>query len=180
MTKVKRITIKNIYKSKIEPLTIKEVKLYLRLDSVVDDIIVQKIITAARIAGENYTRISLVQSRLLLTAYNYVDNEISLPLGPVSEIESVILVDRYDARSNLAKNFYYFDEEEQSLVFKSTLISPKILIRYHAGFSPGDLPEDLKQAMLIHIASLYESRIGNETIPAAAKSLYQPYKIMKI
>ena len=160
-----------------EPVTLQEVKDYLRLEGYTDtdestaddlsdfdfddDLIEDIIIPAARQMAERITGLSFIPKTLRVTIYNSSGN-MEIPFGPVREIISL------------------YDSEEVEIldtVYKINggafprLSYPKycgMVITYDAGYVT--LPKALKLELLRLIAYMYENR-GDD--PAIGKFAYQ-------
>ena len=81
--------IRNIEKGYIiaEPLTVAELKLWMKITFSDDDVLIQELISSAREYLENYTGLSLAQREITVIAN--VENDLELPYGPVQNITSV-------------------------------------------------------------------------------------------
>jgi len=136
----------------VEPVTLNEVKEYLRIDPGVsyEDNLLTDLITAAREETEKYTGCSLIARNV--TAILELVNRHELPYGPV---KSVVNEDQYKL---IGKDFPRVEG------------CGRIEITYSAGFDP--VPKGLKEAVLAKIASMYENR-GDEDRKHDAEQYYE-------
>lgn len=58
--------------------------------------------------------------------------------------------------------------------------SGTIEIEFKTGISATSIPQDIKQAILQHIATMYQNKNGNYTIPQAVQNTYSQYKNIRI
>lgn len=81
--------IRNIDKGYIiaEPLTVAELKLWMKISFSDDDVLIGELISSAREYLEHYTGLSLAQREITLIAN--VEDDMDLPYGPVQNITSV-------------------------------------------------------------------------------------------
>ena len=147
-----------------EPVTLQEMKDYLRLEGFVDidesttesisyflfdDTLIQNMITAARRKAEDYCGISIVFHTWQVLFKNEA-GDFELPYGPVQEIISVT-----DADDNVLDTDSY---DFRGLNFKH-LVSPKqdyLTVEYDAGYE--DCPEGIRLAIKQMVAYWYDKR----------------------
>lgn len=173
----------------IEPVTLEEVKLHLRVDGTEEDSLISALITAARQKAEEYTkRVFITQSWEL--ALDSVSGKVYLPRPPIQAINEVTL----DGEIVSAENYSLIGQD----VFYSRIpfraINPaSLVIRYTSGYGSNatDVPQAIRQAILMLVAHLYEAREGEAPqveyevqaragadIPPMVASLLRPYRVM--
>lgn len=190
------IDIKRTESSPVESCTLVEAKAQAIVTYSDDDSLFTALITKARKMIENYCNISIAVQNVTLTADLY--NEWELPYGPVTGITSVKTRTGTEgsgpATYNTATTGWNTDGTEflsftpqgagnfdVNRPFTGNIPGPdpanRYRIIYTTGYNP--VPDDLKQAVLIQIAWLYEHR-GEESVDvcAAARILADPYKRM--
>lgn len=161
----------------VEPVTLQEVKDYLRLEGFIDvteilatdfnddNALILELITSSRNRIELYTGLSLVPKTFKVELTNLAGH-ITLPFGPILDITAVTDV------SGTALNF----SATHNLSKLKTPIQENLLVTYDCGYVT--LPKGLKEAMLKEIAYRYENRgdIENNGLSQAAINLASPYK----
>lgn len=164
-----------------EPLTLAEAKLALRVDGSEEDGYIVSLIKAARQTAEEYLRRSLVTQTWQLQYDQYLPECIELPKGPVKSISQVKIISQDWSETIVSSNNYYLNAGRDKLVFKALPMGLIIQIQYVAGYGDGtDVPYQIKQGMLSHIVSMYESREGLDGLPKTTADFYSAYKIVKI
>jgi len=164
-------------------------KLHLKVDGTDDDMLISNLIVAARQKCEEYTRRSFITQ---VWELGISDNKqaIILPRPPVQEIISVVL----DGET-LPSDVYKLAGND-ALYLKIAAVSTEydgLVVRYKAGYgdTPDSVPQAIRQAILMLVAHLYESRQGEapaanyeiqarKDIPYAVASLLQPYRVMML
>lgn len=170
-----------------EPLSLQEVKEYLRVDDATDERVVRPLILAARQFAEEHMGIAIMQQTLkfevdtavdtdsplwegMRTApdINYYKNYIALPRNPVISVTSVKTYDDSDNATVFATSKYYVDNSRQPArivlrtgqTFPSALrVANAIEVIYVAGYTTAySVPEPIRLGMLQHIAYMYEHR----------------------
>lgn len=171
-----------------EPVSLSEVKAFIRLDGSSEDDLLNGLITAARSAAEQYLRRSLITQTWKLTLdlhrsnldnlpegtyqlpvtalYGGLPEVVPLPKGPVQSITSVVTYDTANTSSTFASANYRVDNSNDRLILNYGAVWPSNMrpqaateITYVAGYgAASDVPQPIKTGMLIHIASLYEQR----------------------
>jgi len=153
-----------------EPLTLAEVKEFLRVDHSDDDATLAIFIAAARQLCESYTRLALLPT----TFEEYFDefpeytgtykDEIRLSRSPVSAVTYVKYIDGNETTITASASDYKTD-----LISQPARISPDngwfgtyetinaVFIRYVAGYAnAAAVPAPLKHGMLLVIGDMYE------------------------
>lgn len=187
----------------VEPITLAEAKLHLRVDTGItdQDTLITGLIRGARGWVESYCRRSLVQRTLVLRMDNW-HAPILLPKGEVRSVSQVQYVDAGGATQTLAADQYQVDTYSVPArivpaygvvwpVVKTGEINA-VLVTYVAGYAPDEsgsptdftanVPDEIKSAMKLLIGTLYENR---ETIserqsfkiPFTLEILLAPYEI---
>lgn len=191
----------------VEPVSVDEVKAYGRIDGGDEDELITGWIATAREAAELFTGRSFI-ARTLRVALDAVGgrgewtpgyyqlpvdffdaaipSNYALPRGPILSIESVTTYDTLNAASvYLASNYRLAGNRIALNPGSSWPSGVRTLggteITYTAGYgpTPADVPRPIRTALAIHAAALYETRgLCECDLPAACRSLLQPYRVM--
>lgn len=163
-----------------EPLTLSEAKLYLRVDSSTEDALITSLIVTARIVAEQYLQRSLISQVRKITFNDYSFAVISLPFGPVQSVDSIKLIARDGTETSINSAYYTLTAGNEKVVLDSGLLGNKVEVTYTAGYGEeGEVPENIRQGMLIHIATLFENRGEGGGIPKGVEELYRPYRMIR-
>lgn len=170
-----------------EPLSLQEVKEYLRLEDASDERVVQPMITAARQFAENHLARSLMQQTITLTLdaitdqesympegmrtapdLNYYKNYVVLPGSPIQSVTTLKTFDDSDNATTMAASKYYVDTQREPgrIVLRTGETFPTALrvanaieVVYVAGYASAyAIPEPIRMGMFQHIAHMYEHR----------------------
>lgn len=165
----------------IEPVTLEEAKEYMMIEGFQDtddstpvdfdddNTLIENIITSSREAVEKFTGLSLISKTLTVTLTNKA-GMIELPYGPIGDITS--LSDQ-DGTAISTDNYTIIGTKFKRL--KSPLYENMVIV-YECGYDVADVPESLRQAILIEVLYRYENR-GNETVLSkAARAKANPYR----
>lgn len=191
----------------VEPVTVAEAKAHLRVDLDDDDVLIGRLIAAARQAGEDFTgRAFLTQTwRLVLdrvpgaalpwwdgrrqgAAIESCPGAIPLPRPPLQSVSAVALVGEDGGTTEWAAANYFVDVDGGRLVLREGAAWPTpvrsmagLSVTFVAGYGDEapDVPAALRQAVLAHVAALYEHR-GDDRMPMAAQALYRPYRAVRL
>ncbi len=143
-----------------EPLTLEEIKAYLKLSSEQENDYIPILIASARAYVESVTNRALLKQKwLMLIKPPYprssplikceMENlEIDLPRPPLLEVESV----------KMGKESVPFHVEENKVLLPSSLWNKEIAVTYWAGYgeTQASLPPDLKMAVLMATRFFYD------------------------
>jgi hypothetical protein len=189
-----------------EPLTLQEVKAWLKVDHDTEDTLIQLLITTARERCESITGLSLmIQQWVAYLQYWPIQHEeawwdgiregafiqealqaVPLRHGPVRQIDAVTLYDFEGNASLYPPSNYLLDKARDQVVLQSSapiptgerIINP-IEITYTTGFDT--VPGVIKTGLLMLIVRLYEHRGDeNDAIPKEILDLWQPLMRIKI
>ncbi len=178
-----------------EPLSLDEVKLYLRLDGTDEDTLLASLIVAARQHLEAATGLSLMTQgwRLYMDCWP-ADEVVRIAKGPLQVIEAVTVYDGDGVATDVSLNGHVLDAaSEPARLFLENRPSVGqrlngIEIDFSAGFGDAatDVPDALKRAMLMHVALMYELRgavsadMQPAAIPAGYERLISPYAQVRL
>ncbi len=192
----------------IEPITLEEAKshLHIELDYTDEDALITSLIRTARRLCESYSgRSFMTQERVIkmdrfpsCEYYNRsrLPNGITVPYGPIQSIDSVKYIDSDGNEVELTEDVDFKADLHSDLArifptdtWPSTSNEPNaVSVEYTAGFdavSGGteEFPEEIRQAMLMQIGTLYENRqdevLGTSVnkMNWTSKALLDPYKV---
>ncbi len=162
-----------------EPVTLAEAKLYLRVDDNNEDSLIADLIVAARMSAEAWMRASLITQTWKLVYNDYLDDEVFLPMAPVTSVTSVVVVNRDASTQTISSGNYYLNAAKNKLMLDSYISGYSIEITYNTGYgAAAQIPQPIKYGILAHIAALYDERglIGQENLPLQVSALYSSYR----
>lgn len=162
-----------------EPVTLAEAKLYLRVDSTSEDSLISDLIIAARMSAESWLKSSLISQSWKLVYNDYLDSEVDLPMPPVVNVASVIVVNRDTTTQTISANNYYLNAAKTKLLFDNYVSGFSIEIAYNTGYgTASQIPSPIKYGILAHIAAMYDERglLGQSKLPAQVSALYAPFR----
>jgi uncharacterized phiE125 gp8 family phage protein len=175
----------------VEPVTVPEMRAWLRLDDDAEDALVAGLIEAARLAVEAAARRVLVESRWRVALDAWPAGRIvSLPLSPLIAVDAVQVRDAAGALQDVAASAYRIDPASDPARVLVATSAPEpgvapggIVIDFRAGFGPtaDAVPEPLRHAVRLLVARWFEHR-GDDVEPARAAlpddvlTLVAPYR----
>lgn len=165
----------------IEPLTLEEVKLYLRIDGSDEDTLVESLIAAVRESAEMYLRRSLITQSWVMAFEDYAPARVELPMGPVQSVTAVKSITRAGVETTISSSAYYLAAMKNILCFDASLAGDTVAIAYVAGHGDAatDVPAPIRDGMLCHLAARYENRTV-VSLPDAVRVLYAPYRVIAL
>ena len=170
-----------------EPVSLQEIKQYMRIEDSTDERLLKPFIVTARSFAEEHLGRSLMPQTLTLfiDAYddtndplwegtrtgpylNYYKSYIQLPKPPAVSVTSVSTFDDADNETTMASSRYFVDSSREPArvvlrtgeTFPTALrVANAIKVVYVAGYTNAyAVPEPIKMAMMQHIAYMYEHR----------------------
>lgn len=178
----------------VEPITLSEAKAHLRVDTNAEDTLIQSLIMASRLHIEAALDLALITQtwRLHLDRWPRA-RSLNFPLSPVQSLTVVKIYDDADESETLDNTAFILDgtANPARLVLSGRASLPipgrvanGIEIDFVAGYGdePSDVPQTIRQALLLLVAHWYEHRepveIGTTTttIPGTVSELLSPYR----
>lgn len=179
----------------LEPVSLAEAKAHCRIDSSEDDAFVVGYLLAARQHVEVYTRRALMRQTWDMTLDSSWPDIIVVPKPPLISVASVSYVDANGVtqvlspatyqvstggiEGRIARAYGQYWPSVRPLTFDT------ITVRFTCGYgtNPGDIPEPIRQAMLLLIGHWNENReavnVGNivNELPFAVEALLFPFRV---
>lgn len=180
-----------------EPLSLDEVKAHLRVDGMAEDALLQSLVLTSRLHIEAALGLALITQswKLVLDAWPH-NGIVNLPIAPVQLVSDVRLMAQDGSAQSLDDNGYDVDASGRpARIYRRSGTWPTpgrkhagIEIDFAAGFgaAANDVPEPVRQALLLLVAHWYEHRdpieIGTPStaVPHAVSRLLNPYRAVRL
>ncbi|WP_319410609.1 head-tail connector protein [uncultured Cohaesibacter sp.] len=166
----------------IEPVSLSEIKAYLKIDQDAEDDLLRAFISAARVHLEHITGCHLITQSWRILLEGPLGETFRLPLQPVSELLAlhILEVDGTSTEIDIA-GLSIFQTGNPAIIanLDGFLLSyrQRLQIDVETGFGPAaeDVPEPLRLAMKMIVAEWYERRlIADPAQIAALNKALQP------
>jgi uncharacterized phiE125 gp8 family phage protein len=156
-----------------EPVTVAEAKAHLRVDLSDDDVLIESLITAARVHIEDATSRALITQTWRINLDDWPPcGYLCLPRPPLQSVTSVVYTDSAGTAATLSASKYAADTDSepgrivlncgQTWPVTTLATSNPIVITYIAGYgAAAAVPQQLKQAILLLLGHWYENREGS-------------------
>lgn len=177
----------------VEPVTLDDMKLYLRLDGDAEDALVTAMIQAGRTTVEAATNLALLDQvwRVRLDAWP-ATGCVAPPIGPLRRIAAVRLVSRTGEASALDAAAFRADADAGIVVIPALPPAPppgghiEIDIGVGHGAAAADVPEALRLAVRAMVACWFDNRgetpaaRGAPLLPDVVRALLAPFRPMRL
>ena len=186
----------------VEPVSLSQAKAHLRVSGTAEDLLIASLVTAARV----HLELALSCAFITQTWSWFLDDwprrlHLPLPLGPVQSIAAIRVLTTGDIVATMPASRYLLTGRSSPprLTLKARDVwsrgapSPAygangIEIEFVAGFGdhPSEVPEPIRQALLLLIAQWFEQRggfeVGRDTgdLPPAIAALIAPYRQVRL
>ena len=179
-----------------------DLKAQLRIDDDSEDTYLTGLLLTASEYAAGYLALSLIETELRrqydmtsrgpqLQPVRFGRNVITLPLGPVTEVESVEVIDREGEATEIEASDYTLDTASQpARIYLHEYHTGReiafLRIDYKAGYgaSAEDVPRLIQHGILMHAAYLYEHRGDCSAATAARESgaldTYARYRVVRV
>ncbi|MEK6542299.1 MAG: hypothetical protein AABZ45_09300 [Pseudomonadota bacterium] len=166
--------------------TIAEARAFLRMGAGVDDAVLAGLLRSATAQCEQFTGLALVarevkETQVITGAWQ------RLALFPVSAITSAEGVPAEGAAFALGISDYAIDLDCNGAGWVKVAqqgAAGRVRVTYRAGIagSAGEVPDSLRQGIIMTAAYLHRARDGDGdgAIPAAVRALWQPFRRMRL
>jgi len=174
----------------VEPVSVEELKMHLRVTHAEDDAYIREAATAAREWCERYTGQQFIAATYTLKMDEFPCGPIYLPRPPLSSVTSVSYVDSDGDSQTLATSKYDVDDSDGERVgsiaeayneyWPSTRDEVNsVTVVYVAGYGtgPSDVPSGIRHAIKLIVTDMYYNRCGCDVSAekTAAANLIQSY-----
>lgn len=147
-----------------EPVTVQEVKDYLRINNNQENTLIGELITSARERLEGFTGRAF-GTKTLKVRYEELNGWVELPYSPIQSITSVV---------NDAGDAVSYDTKGLEVIQLEAFTSGGCIVEYECGYTT--LPKALKEAILKEVSTAYENRenyvIGDSVSPLSNEAKY--------
>lgn len=190
----------------VEPITLSEVKDQIGISGTSDDTLLTAMITAVRTCAEKITNRTFIDTEFETYRNGFSDFQqytsggecqLELRRSPYLSSAAITYTDCDDATQTLVldTDFYVEKRNVWSRLLPITYWPEDVRdrrqdvrITFHAGYgaSASDVPADLRQAMLMHVAAFYANRgdcsdtACENCIDCATMMIYQKYRIKMV
>lgn len=183
----------------VEPISLDEAKKHLRVDITDDDTLIENLIASARRYCEKFqSRAYITQTWELWLDEWPEENYIEIPLPPLQSVASVKYYDTDGAEHILDASDYFVDMKSEpgrivlayGSTWPSTTLRPAngVVVQFNAGYgdSADDVPQTVKQAILLLVGHWYENREAtiagtiNREIEFAVNALLWPDRVVPV
>lgn len=173
----------------VEPITLDEAKLHLRVDGADDNTLITALIKTARQLAEIETKRAFITQTWEMFL-DYATPVIEVPKPPLQSIVSITVIDLDGELAVVDDTTYEVDASQNSpgrVRIASGSVWPEhrgfasFIVEFKGGYGDAAtaVPDALKQGILQLIGYLYDNR-GAQEIPEELKVFFTPYKIMRI
>ncbi len=181
-----------------EPVSLSDAKTHFRVDEVDEDILIQSLLTAARLHVETISgRVMITQTWRIALDHWPARNILELPIGPVQTVNAIRIFDDDDITMTIDPSRYLVDvgSVPARIAMRGhenwpdpgrVLNGIEIDISAGYGNTASNVPEALRHSVLMLAAHWFENREplmatgGQLPVPPAVTALIAPYLTARI
>lgn len=198
------MTVRVITPPSVEPITLEEAKVHLRVDGTEEDALIQFLITAARQLAEQWLRRALITQELRATldiprpitgplsgSVGRVKKVLEIPRPPLQAVTIVEVETSPGTWEALSSTDYVVDLDAEPATIKPVSggwYGRRVRVTYTAGYGNDGaaVPAPIKQGMLLLIGDWYQYREQTiiedtaQVLPTGVQMLWSPYQIVEV
>lgn len=169
----------------VEPVSLTELRDWLRVDASAEESLLTNLALAARLALESHTRRGFISQGWRFTILSIrCGGVLRPPLAPLRAVSTVRWYDAAGVAATLPPDAFSLDQDDQRPAMRLTTQVSAARFEIDAtigyGDAPSDVPAPLRQAILM-LAANWHARRGDHpetelTIPRAITALVAPYR----
>lgn len=153
-----------------------EVKNYLRISHVYDDLLIISLIDAAKETAEKFTGLCL-NKKIIECKVQNTQASLTLKYVPILEILEISKKNN-NVREIITNKFDLTNIASNQINITSEYIGQDLEIKFVAGYRV--LPKMLRHAILLHVSLMYDCPQEGIKLTNSIRDLYQPFRIIKI
>jgi len=177
-----------VTRPEVEPVSLEDAKLWLRLDHTAEDALVDSLIQMVREQVEEHGIAVITQTwDLRLDCFPSI---IRLPKTPVQEVSSISYIDTSGDTQTLAEAAYTVDVRSTPARIvpaygyswpitrsEPNAVTVRFIAGYGAGATPAEIPERILQAMRLALTTAYTMRADHEAAQTAVARVLDNYEL---
>lgn len=190
----------------VEPISLADVKTFLRIDGTADDAILTSLIASARRMAEEFTKRAFITQTWKLSMDSFSDTEVQLTGGfafgppphviegsqriqlarrPVQSITAIETYNTTNTKTTISAATYALDTAGGFIMLNEGYSWPTSLrdyaaveITFKAGYgdAASAVPDTIKTAIMTHVAAMYGNKACAD-MPDGCKTLLQPFQL---
>ncbi|CAH58115.1 phage head-tail connector protein [Ehrlichia ruminantium] len=164
------------------PITLLEVKSFLRVNNNTDDELINNLISIASEYAQWYIEKSLTKQLWQISCSGYIPRKIQLPFNPIIKVNYVKIIHINDIEELIDERYYHVDIVQSHILLHTQNNVNRIEILYEAGYTDTSLiPAQIKHGILHHVAVAYKNRESENTnLLTFIKDIYSPFRELKL
>ncbi|MCP5370026.1 MAG: phage gp6-like head-tail connector protein [Rickettsiaceae bacterium] len=155
------------------------IKDFLKITHDYEDMLLANLLNTSISYAEKLLRICITSSTIKANIEESHKN-IILKYPSINSILSIILKTKEMIEEDITENFGTADYQINKITLADQFVGQNICFNYQTGFAPDNIPPQIKQAILLHLAKTYEQPANTSLIDKQIKELLIPYRIIKI
>ncbi len=177
----------------IEPITADDVKIFGRIDTSIEDPLIESWIQAVRLATEEYLGRGLIKQTIQTKMDFWPGDIVYLPRPPLISVDIVAALDEDGTETEYSSDNYYLitEAEPGKLIIKRDVSWPintdrdygSFVIRsnHGYGYNSDDVPMSIRNGMKLWVAVVYETRVLDpKNPPPETKGMLDIYKTPEV
>ncbi len=154
------------------------IKDFLKITHDYENALLEQLLQTSVSYVENFLRMHITKA-IIQTKIEECQKVIILKYPRINHILSVFL-DKNNIQEDILDSFGVADYGANKITFAEKCLGQNIYINYQTGFTPDNIPPQIKHGILLHLSKIYEQPDNTIVIDKQIGELLQPYRIIKI
>jgi hypothetical protein len=154
------------------------IKDFLKITHDYEDVLLGHMLQTSVSYVENFLRMHITKA-IIKTKIEKCQKVLILKYPRINNILSIFL-EKNNIQEDVLNSFGVVDYTANKITFAEKCLGQNIYINYQTGFTPDNVPPQIKHGILLHLSKTYEQPDNPIVIDKQIKELLQPHRIIKI
>lgn len=154
------------------------IKDFLKITHDYEDLLLGQLLQTSVAYVENFLRIHITKA-IVTAKIEGCQKVIILKYPRINKIFSITL-EQNNIQEDILDSFGIADYCINKITFDDKCLGQNIYINYQTGFTPDNIPPQIKHGILLHLSKTYEQPDTPIVLDKQIKELLQPHRIIKI
>ena len=154
------------------------IKDFLKITHDYEDALLDQMLQISVSYVENFLRMHITKA-IVIAKIEECQKAVILKYPRINHILSIFL-EKNNLQEDIIDSFGIMNYAANKITFADKCLGQNIYINYQTGFTPDNIPPQIKHGILLHLSKTYEQPDNPILVDKQIKELLQPHRIIKI